>query len=107
MRNMQYLYRFLPGDRPELATDAEAWTEEDNRIGRAHFEYLQAATEAGTVVMAGRSQDGIGPAIVIIESATEAEARAFMAGDPFVKSGLFQASLHPFRVALMRPPQPS
>lgn len=100
---LQFLYHFLPGDRPELATDLDAWTPEDERIGAEHYAYLQAAVEAGKLVMAGRSQDGIGPAIVIIEAASEDDARGFMESDPFVASGLFRASLHPFRVALARP----
>ena len=98
----QYLYQFLPGLRPELATQPEAWTEEDAQVGADHFAYLEAATAAGTVVMAGRCQDGIGPAVVIIETESEAAARSFMESDPFVASGLFTASLHPFRVALQR-----
>jgi uncharacterized protein YciI len=98
----QYLYRFLPGDRPELATDPEAWTDEDSGIGERHFAYLQAATRAGTLVLAGRSLDGIGPAIVVFEAESPEEARRFMEGDPFVQEGLFGAELHPFRAALMR-----
>ena len=34
----QYLYQFLPGDRPQLATDSNAWTDADNRIGEAHYQ---------------------------------------------------------------------
>ena len=99
---LQFLYKFTPGPRPELATNPDAWTDEDGVVAAEHFEYLEAATNAGTVLLAGRSQDGIGPAIVIIEAATEPEARAFMENDPFVASGLFGADLHPFRVALGR-----
>ena len=96
----QFLYHFLPGDRPELATDPESCTEEDNRIGSEHFAGLEEAAGNGTVVMAGRSQDGVGPAIVIVEVASERDARLFMEADPFVTSGLFGARLHPFRIAL-------
>ncbi|MDH3605379.1 MAG: YciI family protein [Acidimicrobiia bacterium] len=98
----QFLYHFQSGDRPQLATDPSAWTDDDNQVGADHFAYLQAAAADGVVVMAGRSQDGIGPAIVIIEAVSEEEARAFMEADPFVESGLFTASLHPFRIALQR-----
>ncbi len=100
----QWLYRFTPGDRPELATDLDAWTEADERVGAAHFGYLQQATDAGVVLLAGRSQDGIGPAIVIFEAPSEEEARRFMESDPFVAGGLFGAELHPFRAALLRSP---
>ncbi len=98
----QYLYHFQPGDRPELATDPDAWTEQDGRIGSAHFARLQQATEEGTVILAGRSQDGIGPAVVIFEAASDDDARRFMEEDPFVAEGLFRATLHPFNAALVR-----
>jgi uncharacterized protein YciI len=100
-----YLYQFDPV-RPELVTDPDAWTEADVRIGEAHVDYLRRATEAGTVVLAGRSLDGVGPAIVILEAADEAAARAFMAADPFVAEGLMRARLHPFRLALQRAQEP-
>jgi len=40
---LQFIYHFEP-IRPELVTDPDAWTEEDNRIGEAHFAYLKKAT---------------------------------------------------------------
>jgi uncharacterized protein YciI len=100
----QYLYHFQPGERPELATDAAAWTVEDARIGAEHFARLEAATAAGTVILAGRSSDGVGPAVVIFEAESDEEARRFMEGDPFVAEGLFRATLHPFNAALVRTP---
>lgn len=97
-----WIYVFTPGPRPELGTNPEAWTPEDEAVASAHFQRLQQATEAGTVILAGRSPDGIGPAIVVFEAESEEEARAFMESDPFVASGLFGASLHPFNPALVR-----
>lgn len=102
-----FLYVFDPV-RPEMVTDPEAWTEADLRIAETHFAYLQQATEEGIVILAGRSLDGEGPAIVILEAASEQDARHFMENDPFVSSGLMRASLHPFRAALVRrSPQPA
>lgn len=98
----QFLYHFTPGIRPELSTGPEAWTEADNAVAEAHFERLKQAAEDGIVILAGRSQDWVGPAVVIIEVESEEAAREFMEGDPFVKEGLFCASLHPFRAAVMR-----
>jgi uncharacterized protein YciI len=100
----QFIYVFLPGERAELATDPTAWTESDEKIAAEHFRYLAKGTADGIVVMAGRSQDGIGPAIVILETESEQLARDFMEDDPFLTSGLFRASLHPFRTALQRDP---
>ena len=84
----QWIYQFLPGSRPELATEPDAWTESDEGVAGAHFAYLQGALANQTLVMAGRSQDGIGPAIVIFEASDEDAARAFMEADPFISSGL-------------------
>ncbi len=98
----QFLYYFGPGPRPELATNPDAWTPEDEQVAAGHFAYLKQATGEGVVVLAGRSQDGVGPAIVIIEVDDEAAARRFMESDPFISEGLFTASLHSFRVALQR-----
>jgi uncharacterized protein YciI len=97
----QFIYVFDPV-RPEMVTDPDAWTPDDIRIGESHFAYLKRATEEGTVILAGRSTDGVGPAVVIFEAASEGDARRFMENDPFVAGGLMRASLHPFRAALVR-----
>ncbi len=98
----QYLYHFGTGPRHELATDPDAWTLEDEQVGEDHFDHLKQAAEDGIVILAGRSLDGIGPAIVIFEAETDEGAQRFMEEDPFVSQGLFTATLHPFRAALLR-----
>ena len=100
-KTCQFIYQF-EAVRPELVTNPDAWTEEDERIGEAHFAYLKQATEDGIVLLAGRSLDGKGPAIVIFAASSEDEARQFMKKDPFVAGGLMRATLHPFRAALVR-----
>jgi uncharacterized protein YciI len=95
----QFLYRFLPGDRPELAVGPEAWTEADLEVAQRHAAHLEASAASGIVLVAGRSQDWSGPALVILEADDEAAARAFMEADPFVSEGLFRGALHPFRIA--------
>ena len=97
----QFIYVFDPV-RPELITDPDAWTDEDTRIAGEHFAYLQKATREGVVILAGRSLDGDGPAVVIFEADSEQDARGFMEADPFVARGLMRAKLHPFRAALVR-----
>jgi uncharacterized protein YciI len=97
----QFIYVFEPV-RPELVTDPDAWTAEDTRIANEHFAYLQQATQDGIVILAGRSLDGEGPAVVIFEADSEDRARSFMETDPFVAGGLMRAKLHPFRAALVR-----
>ena len=97
----QFIYVFEPV-RPELVTNPDAWTEEDTRIADEHFAYLQKATKDGIVILAGRSLDGEGPAVVIFEADSEKEAHRFMEADPFVAGGLMRAKLHSFRAALVR-----
>ena len=99
-----FLYQFVPTDRPELMTDPEAWTERDEQIAAEHYQYLLEAREKNVLIFAGRSLDGIGPAVVVFEAASKEAARTFMQGDPFVREGLFGAELHPFRAALVREP---
>jgi uncharacterized protein YciI len=101
MARQQFIYAF-GAVRPELVTNPDAWTESDIQTAQEHFAYLQRATVEGTVILAGRSTDGQGPAVVILEADTEADARRFMEDDPFVANGLMRATLHPFRVALVR-----
>ena len=98
----EYIYQLLSGDRPELATDPSAWTAADEEVGERHYERLRQATDDGVVILAGRSQDGVGPAIVVFEADDDHAAQLFTDEDPFVAEGLFRASLHPYRVALMR-----
>ncbi|MFQ5516996.1 MAG: YciI family protein [Acidimicrobiia bacterium] len=100
--SLQFLYQFAPGDRPELLADPEAWTAEDERIAGDHYEYLRRATVDGVVLLAGRSLDRQGPAVVVFEAESAEAARRFMCDDPFLKYGLFTAELHPFSASLVR-----
>ena len=102
-REQHFLYQFEPV-RPEMVTNPGAWTESDIEVAEAHVAYLRQATEDGTVILAGRSLDGVGPAVVILDIDDEEEARAFMEDDPFVRQGLMRATLHPFRAAMVRGP---
>ena len=98
----EFLHQFHPGERPALATSLDHWTDEDRAVWPRHTEYLRQATEDGIVVMAGMSQDWVGPTIIVLETDTEEEARRFMEADPFVAEGVFTATLHPFRLSLRR-----
>jgi uncharacterized protein YciI len=95
----QYLYHFAP---VREGFDAESMTPQEAAAAEHHFAYLKAATERGRVLLAGRSLDGEGPALVIIEAESADAARRFMESDPFIAEGVMRASLHPFRVALVR-----
>ncbi len=102
MAQTQWMYVFGPGSRPELRSDPSAWTEADEAIGSAHFQRLRQATLEGTVILAGRPTTDDGPAVVIFEADSEADAVAFMEADPFVSEGLFTADLYRFNAALVR-----
>ena len=52
---LQFIYHFDP-IRPELVTDADAWTGEDKRIAEAHFAYLEKATREGLFCWLGAAR---------------------------------------------------
>ncbi|WP_396269168.1 YciI family protein [Ideonella sp.] len=81
-----------------------AWTDRERGLVGAHFQYLKAATEAGQVLQAGRTNEPLDKTfgLVIFEADDEAAARRFMEGDPAVKAGVMLATLHPYAVALKR-----
>jgi uncharacterized protein YciI len=94
----QYLYRV----RPARAGFYEAPTPEETHAIDEHFLYLKRWAEEGTVLLAGRTlnEDRAGFGIVIFEASGEREARRFMQEDPAVRTGVFEAELFPYDVAL-------
>lgn len=88
---------------PNLHQDS-GWTDRERGLVGAHFQYLKAATEAGQVLLAGRTNEPLDKTfgLVIFEADDEAAARRFMESDPAVKAGVMLATLHPYAVALKR-----
>ena len=87
--------------RPPRATFVDDATPDERALVEAHFQYLRRLCDDGTVVLAGRCDDGeFG--IIIFEADDEASARRVMSDDPAVRAGLFAAPFHPFRIALLR-----
>jgi uncharacterized protein len=91
----EYLYLIHPFrdgffDRP---------TPEENIIMEEHFQYLQQATETGTVLLAGPCLDNTFGIIVFLARNDEA-AHNFMFNDPSVKKNVMMAELHPMRISL-------
>ena len=99
----QFIYQFSPR-YPEKVANPSLFTPDDLALMDAHVAYLQQATSEKIVILAGRAQDNVGPAIVIIEMPDEAAAQTFMHNDPFVAGGFADATLHPYRVAFSRNP---
>ncbi len=82
--------------------DTKAWTKSDLDAVGDHFNRLKAATDAGQVLLAGRTNEPGEKTfgLIVFTAADEAAARAFMAADPCVAAGVMTAELHPYTVAL-------
>lgn len=88
---------------PRLYAEAD-WTEADNRAVGDHFVRLQKATEAGQVILAGRTDEPLDHSfgIVIFEAADDSTAAEFARTDPAVVAGAMTVEVHPFALALMK-----
>jgi uncharacterized protein YciI len=77
-------------------------TGQEAEIVGLHFAYLKRLTEAGQVLMAGRTltTDARTFGVVVFTAASESLAQQVVDGDPAVRHGVMQAELLPFRVAL-------
>jgi uncharacterized protein YciI len=81
----QFIYT-LEAVEPEKAGNPDTWTDYDHETYRLHLVHLEKEAESRRIILVGRAQDGIGPAIAIIECGDEGEAR-LMESDPFVSRG--------------------
>jgi uncharacterized protein len=100
-KRQQYVYVLKLTPRMQEAT---AWTDSENgAIGR-HFARLAKATDAGQVILAGRTTEALDKTfgLVIFEAENEEAARLFMESDPAVEANIMSATLHPYSVALYR-----
>ena len=101
MEKLQFLYqlKLIPS-----LLDESNWTEKENKIVQHHFEELQDLQKAGKLILAGRTlnMDDNGFGIVILEVESEEEAQTLMENDPAVKEGIMEATLFPYRVALIK-----
>ena len=97
----QFIY-FLKPARPGMLTEGPT-PEEAETVSR-HFAYLSNLTAKGVMILVGRTQnnDESTMGIAIFEAENEATARKIMENDPAVAGGVMRATLHPYKVALMR-----
>ncbi len=88
---------------PRLHDDT-AWTDADKATVGAHFQRLKVATDAGQVILAGRTPEPGDKTmgLVVFTAEDEPAARAFMLGDPCVAAGVMLGELRPFSLALLR-----
>jgi uncharacterized protein YciI len=67
------------------------------KISPAHLENLRPLVKAGKLKIAGPFTDGSG-SLIIVDMESEAEARAFADGDPYMTGGVFaRVEVKPFR----------
>lgn len=64
---------------------------------KEHFQYLIGLFANNSMKFAGPLMDDSGGAVVL-EVESEAEAKAIVAEDPAVKSGIFSYQIHPWRL---------
>jgi thioredoxin len=95
--------------REEAAIDVrwasnDGWTDADKATVSAHFQRLKAATDAGQVILAGRTPEAGDKTmgLVVFNAEDESAALAFMLGDPCVAAGVMLGELRPFSLALLR-----
>jgi uncharacterized protein len=89
--------------KPARAGFAEAPTVAEQKLMGEHFAYHQKLMAEGKVVVGGPSINGDKTfGIIVIEAASEPEARMLMAGDPSIKGGVMKGELLPFTLSLLR-----
>jgi uncharacterized protein YciI len=84
--------------------DDRAWNDADKATVTAHFQRLNAATDAGQVILAGRTPEpgDTTMGLVVFTATDEAAARTFMNDDPCIAAGVMVGELRPFDLALLR-----
>lgn len=82
--------------------DEKNWTEADNQALGRHFAKLQQLQKEGKLILAGRTLVKESMGVVILEAASEDEARRVMQADDAVNAGIMSAELLPFQTALMK-----
>lgn len=95
----QWIYVLHPPREDFIATITDG---ERAIMNDRHFPYLEGLFEAGTLILAGPCLTPPNDGIAIIAAASEEEARAIMAADPAVSSGLMRAELREMRVTFLR-----
>ena len=94
-----YVLKLIPS-----LLDERNWTPREEATVETHFQYLKRLSEAGTMILVGRTQqmDEETFGIAVFEAASQEDARRIMENDPAVQGGIMTAKLFPFRVALRR-----
>ncbi len=78
-------------------------TPREQRVIGEHFAFLSDLTQRGTILLAGRTGNTAEKTfgIVIFRAEDEGGGKALMEADPAVEQGVMNATLHPFKLALL------
>jgi uncharacterized protein YciI len=88
---------------PPRTTFANDMTETELPLMNAHFVYWKGMFDKGVCLFGGPVLDPKGVyAVMVIQAATEDEARAIASADPSVKGGLNRIELAEMRIALLQ-----
>ena len=77
-------------------------TDEEAAIMQTHRAHLDELFEQGVLVLAGPTYGRINTGVNVIEADDEEAARAVMASDPAITSGLMRGELRPMRITFLR-----
>ncbi|HEX8090962.1 MAG TPA: YciI family protein [Blastocatellia bacterium] len=94
---MNFAIIYKPTRNNFLAT----MTAEEQQAIESHFNYLNELLKADKLFMAGRCEDA-SFGVAIIDVSSEDEADTIIDRDPAVASGVFEAELKQWRMALTR-----
>ena len=88
---------------PRLRVES-AWTPADREAVGRHFRRLQEGAAAGSVILAGRTQEplDVTMGLIVFEAADAAAAKAWAEADPAVAGGVMTVEVHPYEVAVSR-----
>ena len=99
MEKSQFIL-FIEPTRAEMPV---APTEDEVKLVKEHFAYLQERLAEGTLIHAGRTMEDPFVGIAIFEAEGIDGANRFTENDPGIRGGVFRvAGIQPYHVALIR-----
>jgi uncharacterized protein YciI len=81
---------------------ADTITAEEQAVWGEHVELLQRRLDEGSLILAGPTLGPVNTGICVFEAPDEAAARAYMAEDPTISSGIATGELRAFRASFLR-----
>jgi uncharacterized protein YciI len=81
---------------------AATMTESEQAVWGEHVQLLQRRLDEGTLILAGPTLGAVNTGICVFEAPDEDAARAYMAEDPTIASGIARGELRPFRASFLR-----